>query len=349
MAQILIYGVTGYTGRLVLKEAIAKGLKPIIAGRNLQKTQKLALEFDLEFRIFSLHDVKTIASNIHGVTLVLHCAGPFAITARPMMEACLSEKVHYIDITGEIGIMQWAFERDSQAKEADIMLMCGVGFDLVPTDCVAANLKKALPDANSLEIGFYMHGGGISHGTMSTMAINLGNGSFERMNHELVAVPLAHKGKTIDFGITQKFCISIPWGDLFSAYLSTGIENITTYTAASKFTYFTLKIQKLLNPLFQSKVFKYLFQIYIDRFITGPSEVQNRQGRSYVWGKVKNASGETKEVILECAESYLLTALASVHIAKKILDGKYLAGYQTPSIPYGAELILEIEGSRYLK
>ncbi len=349
MAQLLIYGVTGYTGRLVLKEAIAKGLKPIIAGRNLQKTQELALEFGLEFRIFSLDGADSIAPHIRGVNLVLHCAGPFALTARPMMEACLHEKVHYIDITGEIGIMQWAYERDAQAKSAGVMLMCGVGFDLVPTDCVAATLHKQLPDATDLEIGFYMHGGGISHGTMRTMAMNLGNGSFERINHELVAVPLAHKGKIIDFGTHQKFCMSIPWGDLFSAYLSTGIENIVTYTASSKTTYLILKFQRLLNPIFKSRVFKFLFNKYIDRYITGPTQEQNQQGRSFVWGKVSNTHGESKEALLECAESYLLTALCSIHIAKKILDGNFLPGYQTPSAPYGEGLILEIEGSRYLK
>ena len=348
MAQLLIYGVTGYTGRLVLKEAIAKGLKPIIAGRNLQKTQELALEFGLEFRIFSLDSAETIGNHIRGVNLVLHCAGPFALTARPMMEACLLEKVHYIDITGEIGIMQWAYERDAQAKAAGIMLMCGVGFDLVPTDCVAAKLHDQLPDANSLEIGFYMHGGGISHGTMRTMAMNLGNGSFERINRALVPVPLAHKGKKIDFGAHQKFCMSIPWGDLFSAYISTGIGNIVTYTASSKSTYRILKFQGLLNPIFKSRVFKFLFNSYIDKYITGPTQEQNEQGRSYVWGKVSNAKGESKEALLECAESYLLTALCSIHIAKKILDGTFIPGYQTPSMPYGAGLILEIEGSRFL-
>lgn len=347
--SLLIYGANGYTGKLVVQQALAKGLKPTIAGRNGESISKMATEFGLPYLVFSLDNIDEIARHLNPFSVVLHCAGPFSETARPMIEACLISQTHYLDITGEIAILDWTFQKNTEAISKNIMLMCGVGFDLVPTDCVANKLKNLMPDATHLEIAFFMKGGSISHGTMTTMANNLGNTSYERINEKLVPKPLAHKGKTVDFKIDKKFCISIPWGDLYSAYVSTQIPNITTYSAASKSTYYILKLQFILNPVLKSKWFKNIFKKYIDKNITGPTPEQNKNGRSYVYGAAANALGNRIETVLECAESYQITAIAAVHIAQKVLAGNSKSGYQTPASCYGADLILEMEGSQYLK
>lgn len=345
---LLIYGVTGYTGRLVLKEALDKGMKPVIAGRNEEKVRQLAEKDGLDYRVFDLSDVAQIVTVIREFRVVLHLAGPFRDTARPMAEACLEAGVHYLDITGEIAIMEWMKARDEEAKKAGIMLMCGVGFDLVPTDCVAVRLKEEMPDATHLKIAFYMRGGSISHGTMATMVGNLGKPGYTRINGKLQEEALGKKGQVFHFGRESKFCMSIPWGDLFSAYESTGIPNIDTYTSVSRSTFNMLRFQAIFNPILRSGLMQKLMHWYTDKYVSGPSEVQNRTGRSFVYGEVRNDKSEVRETLLETSESYRLTAQTSVLISQKVLAGHFRPGYQTPAQVYGQGLILEVPDTAFL-
>lgn len=346
---LLFYGVTGYTGQLILKMAVEFGLKPVIAGRNPEKTKKLAEQYQLNYKVFELSDELQIRENIRGAFVLLNIAGPFRDTAREMASACIAEGCHYLDITGEIAIMQWMKDRDAEAKSAGIMLMCGVGFDLVPTDCVAVKLREQLPDASHLKIAFYMKGGSVSHGTMKTMVGNLGLKGYTRLGGQLLEQDLGKSGRYFPFGKERKFCISIPWGDLFSAYESTGIPNIETYTTASPLVWLLLKIQFLFNPLLRSTWFRNVMHKYIDNYVTGPSEAQNEAGKSMVYGEVSNDSGKSISTTIKVAESYKFTALASIAIAQKVLAGNYKTGYQTPAMCYGANLVYEIEGTTELR
>ena len=155
----LIYGATGYTGRLIVAEAKRLGLEPIIAGRSEDALQELADEHDFEARCFDLLFRQEIAEQLSDIDVVLHCAGPFSATARPMIAACLHSNTHYLDITGEIEVFEHAQLLDESAKRAGITLCPGVGFDVVPTDCMALTLKNKLPDADTLWLGFSSRSG----------------------------------------------------------------------------------------------------------------------------------------------------------------------------------------------
>lgn len=347
--SVLVYGATGYTGKLVVQEFIKKGIRPTLAGRNANKVKELANLHKLNDLVFDLLDEANIVNQIQSFKVVLHLAGPFSETAAPMVRACILAGVHYVDITGELAIMQWVNEQSPAASSKGIMLLCGAGFDLVPTDCVANRLKSELPDASHLEIAFHMEGGSISHGTMMTLANNLGATSYSMINGSLMPKPLGHKGKKIQFREGEtRFCMTIPWGDLFSAHISTGIMNIETFTSVSRFVYALLKFQFLLNPILRSSWFKKLFKTYITQNITGPTPSQNIHGKSFVTGCIQNISGNKISHCLQTNESYLLTAQTSVLIISKILAGDLKMGYQTPATAYGQDLILEIEGSNYL-
>ena len=151
---LLLYGANGYTGELIAREARARDLQPILAGRNTLAIERLAKELGCEFRSFALEDEACVARGLEGVSLVLHCAGPFSSTARPMIAACLRARAHYLDITGEIEVFEWAHDLDAKARAAGILLCPGAGFDVVPSDCLAAQLKRAMPDATHLALGF---------------------------------------------------------------------------------------------------------------------------------------------------------------------------------------------------
>ena len=147
MKNFLIYGSYGYTGQLIVELATKDGLRPILAGRDEKKLRAQARKHNLEYRAFSLDGTSKLDSALNEVDAVLHCAGPFVHTFRQMAEACLRTKKHYVDINGEILGFEALAALDAQAKEAGIMLLPGGGFDVVPSDCLAAHVKQRLPSA----------------------------------------------------------------------------------------------------------------------------------------------------------------------------------------------------------
>lgn len=342
--EFLLYGATGYSGQLIAEYAASFGLRPILAGRSAEKVKALAQAMKLDYRVFDLSDHKAMDEALKSTTVVLHAAGPFMFTAKPMIEACIRNKVHYLDITGEIGVFETAARMDKKAKEAGIMLMSGTGFDVVPTDCLALFLKQQMPDASHLQLAFAGLGGGMSQGTALTMSEGLGQGSAIRQNGKIIKVPLGYKSMVIPFKAKPLLVMNIPWGDVSTAYYSTGIPNIETYTGISPGAYRMVKWQKYFNWLLRTEFVKKIVQDRIRKRPAGPSPERRARAKSYVWGKVSNPAGESLEAQLVAPEGYTLTALSSLTITKKVLQGNAPVGFQTPAMAYGADLILEIEG-----
>ncbi len=342
--KFLLYGANGYTGQLIAASAKDLGLQPVLAGRNAESIQVLAELYGFEYRIFDLSDPATIDAGIAGMTVVLHTAGPFVHTARPMMEACLRKKVHYLDITGEISVFEMAHGFDAAARTAGILLLSGAGFDVVPTDCAALLLKNKLPDATHLRLAFATMGGSISHGTSMTMAEGLGQPGTERRAGHLVSVPLGRHTWEVSTGDRTIFTMSIPWGDVSTAWYSTGIPNIITFTRTSPKMHRWLRWQGLYNWFLRTDLMKNRLRHRIAQRPAGPTPEQRQRAYSLVWGEVKNAAGTLKSVRFRLPEGYTLTAMTSLLIVQKILGGHAPVGFQTPAKAYGADLILEVDG-----
>lgn len=347
MINYLLYGANGYTAQLIIKESLKQGLKPVLAGRNREKIETIARKYELDFSIFDLQNENKLIEELKPYELCLNAAGPFSKTAYPLANACIGSHTHYLDITGEIGVFEQLKKLNNEAKENNVMIMPGVGFDVVPSDCLANYLKEKLPDAEALELSFTSLDGGLSHGTASTMLSELGSKSVSRKNGKLIEVDLAHKSKIVDFGEFKTRVATIPWGDISTAFTSTQIPNIDVFTKIPEKALRILKYQSLYNPILRSSFVKKIAQSWVDRNIYGPSESKNRAGRSYLHGMVSKGT-EQKSARLSCAEGYLLTALCSVNIARKVLSNNVKIGYQTPAMAYGWELIMEIPGSEFV-
>ena len=342
--NFLLYGANGYTGQLIAKMAVEYGLSPVLAGRNASSLQSLADSLKLPYKVIDLADTTSLHEALNEVEVVLHAAGPFQFTSKAMIEACLATKTHYLDITGEISVFERAKQYDTRARESGIMVMPGVGFDVVPTDCTALYLKQQLPDATHLKLAFAKIGGKLSHGTAATMAENLGEGGAVRVNGKIVKKPLGHKSFWVDFGVKKLFVMCIPWGDVSTAYTTTGIPNIEAYTGSSPKTFSLLKWQGLYNWLLRTSFVRNYTKKKIKQKPAGPSDAMRVKAMSLVWGEVTNAAGQKATARLQAPEGYTLTAMSSLLITQKVLQGNYKPGYQTPAGAYGADLILEIAG-----
>lgn len=339
---LLIYGAYGYTGELIVREALDRGLRPVLAGRNETKLRAQAAGHGLDCRVFSLDDPRAVDAGLADMRVVLHCAGPFAHTAGDMAQGCLRNGAHYLDITGEIGVFEQMAALDAAASAAGVMLMPGVGFDVVPSDCLAAHLKRTLPSATTLNLAFFSTGHA-SHGTAATMLENFGRGGQIRRGGQLTRVPAAWKTRRIDFGPRTETCITIPWGDVSTAYYSTGIPDIAVYMAAPLGLRVGAIASRVIGPLLNSPAVQRFLYARIPE--GGPSERLRNEGYCLLWGEAIAPSGERAEARLRICEGYTLTARAAVHIAQKTLAGSARPGYQTPSLAFGPDLVLELPGS----
>lgn len=351
--NFLIYGANGYTGELITRYAVERGLKPILVGRNAIAIEALAKKHHLEYRVFSLDETGRLDAALQEVEMVLHCAGPFSITSRPMVEACLRNKKHYTDITGEISVFETCAAMDKKAQDAGVMLMPGVGFDVVPSDCLALHLKNRLPTATHLSLAFFGQGR-ISHGTQATMTMNVGKGGAIRKDGKITSVPAAWKTREIDFGESVssphvskgslvKTAVTIPWGDVSTAYHSTGIPNIEVFTVAPPSAVKVMKASRYIGWLLAAKPVNDYLQKKIPA--GGPSDEERAKGKTLLWGEASDLNGNRVESRQQGPEGYTLTAIAALNIAEKILSGNFTPGYQTPASAYGADLVLEIEGT----
>lgn len=346
--EFVLYGANGYTGALIARLCKAYGLQPLLAGRNKDAVQALATELNLEYHIIDLQDSNGLDKLLHGQKLVIHAAGPFSKTAKQMVEACIRNQVHYTDINGDISCFELVKTYNELAKNANCMLMPGVGFDVVPTDSVAKKISESLPGTQSLQLAFASIGSSISHGTATTMAEKLGEGGAKRVNGKITKAPLGENGMYVDFGNKHLFVMSIPWGDISTAHHTTGIPNIETFFAVKPKVFKRMKYQRYFNWLLQTTLIRNYVKKKIDQRPAGPNESMRTNGKSLVWGKGKNEAGESKVVRLIGPEGYTFTAHASLIIAKEILNGNWASGYQTPAGQYGSDLVLKVPGVSYL-
>jgi len=339
---IILYGSYGYTGKIIAQECRSKNLNVILSGRNKESLQKQSEETGYPFEVVDISDSTTLKNLLKKGTVVIHCGGPFQYTAKAMADACLQTKTHYTDITGEHEVFEMLADYDKKGKDAGIMIMPGTGFDVVPSDCLALHLKNRLPSATHLQLAFTMSKGGLSRGTSKTMTEGLGSGSLIRKDGKLTPIHLGEKVLEVDFGSFKAPTLNIPWGDISTAWRSTGIPNIEVYTGATPSMIRNAKMSRYLNWLLQMRWVKNYMLKKIDQKPAGPSDEKRNSGRSFLWGKVRDHSGNERITQLETVSGYTLTAKTAVLIAEKIMAGNFKPGYQTPAMAYGADLIMEV-------
>ena len=339
--SLLLYGATGYTGGLIARLASSYGLQPILAARDGATLAPIARSLDLEHRAFGLVDAARLRAALDDVSVVLHCAGPFSRTSAPMASACIARGVHYLDVTGELEVFDALAARGQEAARAGVMLLPGAGFDVVATDCLAAHLKRRLPSATRLILGI-SGTGRLSRGTAITALENAGRGGRIRRDGQLVRVPAAWRTRLIDFGRGPRTAVLIPWGDVVTAYHSTGIPNIEVYAAVPRHLRAMIRASRQLGRLIASGRMQAAGRRMIRARAPGPSEQELRTGESFVWGRVED--GQAAVSRQRGPDGYLLTAHAALLIAGRALNGAAPPGFQTPSTAYGADLVLEVPG-----
>jgi short subunit dehydrogenase-like uncharacterized protein len=341
----MIYGAYGFTGALIAEEAVRRGHRPVLAGRSAEKLAPLAERLDLPWVAVDLNDAAALAKEVGKMELVYHAAGPFVDTSAQMVEACLAAGAHYLDITGDLHVLRRNLQRDREARECGIVVVSGAGFDVIPTDCLAAYLATRLPDALELWIDMDALTTPTAGTVVSSIAPFLEGGAVRR-NGELQPYRLGEGARRQRFMHGEKLVMPLPIADLVTAYHTTGIPNITTSMAVPPLTPGLLGIMApVIRGALRSNGVRNVVQKLVRAMVKGPSEKVLRSARSHIHGRVRNATGMEVEAWLEVSEPYHFTAVAAVHAVENVMRDKP-AGALTPALALGADFVLEIEGSR---
>jgi short subunit dehydrogenase-like uncharacterized protein len=341
----IIYGASGFTGQLLVAEALRRGQHPVLAGRSASKLTPLAEKYGLEYFQVALDDPKKLAVTLRGFELVFHAAGPFQFTSQPMLQACLESGVNYLDITGEIPVFQNTFANHARALQAGVALISGAGFDVIPSDCLAKYVADKLPGAVELQIGI-ASASRLSAGTAKSSIEMMPRGGMRRENGQLVPQPLGQGAKKIRFSHRELQALPISWGDLETAFRSTGIPNIVTYMAYPPgLVNRVRRYGSIVQKLARIRVVRRAAQWMAERTFKGPNAELRHSSRSYLWAMARDAHGNQAQAWLETMEAYQLTAVAGLRCVERLLAERP-QGALTPAQAFGADFILEIEGSK---
>ncbi len=343
----LLYGATGYTGALTAATAVDLGMRPVLAGRNREKVARLAGQLGLSWRAVGLDDGPGLRAALADVPVVLHCAGPYSRTYPPMVEACLATGTHYLDITGEMIELAALPRRDAEAQARGVMLLPSVGYDVVPSDCLALHTARRLQAASRtpthLALAFTQQGG-FSRGTLKSTMDTAGRPGMVRREGVLTPVPAAFKSRSFDFGQGLVECTMIPWGDVATAYYSTGIPNIETYMAAPPLQRSLLRAAEWLKPVTTSRPGQRLLMGLTELLPEGPTPAARGQGYALLVAEVTDAAGNRVVSRMRTPHAYMLTAHTALAVVRRVLAGEVHPGFQTPAKAYGPELVMEIGG-----
>ncbi len=339
----MIYGAYGYTGRLVAALAAERGELPVMAGRDQRRLRELGERFELEHRTVNLSDPSDLRSALDGIDVVAHCAGPFSATSQPMVDACLATGTHYLDITGEIDVFEAVLARHEEAQRAGVVLLPGAGFDVVPSDCLAALLARALPGAVRLELALRA-AGGVSPGTAKTAMESLGTAGRARVGGVIGPVPADRRRRQVEFADGRATVHAIAWGDVSTAYHSTGIGDIVVYAALPAAIAPVMALAQVAGAATRTRLVQSLLKGAVGR-LPGPSAETRAKTQGQLWGQVTDGAGKSATGTITTLDPYDLTADSVVRIAQRLGTGTIAPGAYTPSQALGADFVRDLDGS----
>jgi short subunit dehydrogenase-like uncharacterized protein len=339
----MIYGSTGFTGRLIAQRAVEAGLSPVLAGRDESRVRLQAELLGTQWRAVGLDSIEELTEALSDIGAVVHAAGPFTVTATPMLEACLRARTHYLDVSGELPVFNEAGARDSEAVRAGVMLMPGAAWSVAATDCLAAHVAARMPGAKYLRLGMTqsrLYSRGTARSAFGLMSAEV----VIRRNGRLTTVPIGRMERTFDFGEGERTCMALSWPDAVTAYHTTGIANIEAYMEVGAAARVLAPLTARIGEAFQMPVLRSAFRLGAAALPDGPAEAARRVARPVIVAEAEDGWRRVSRTRLTTINGYDFTALAAVAIAERIIGGDFEPGFQTPGRVYGADFVLTIEG-----
>jgi short subunit dehydrogenase-like uncharacterized protein len=342
--QLLIYGAYGFTGRLTVSAALQRGLAPILAGRDAAKLAQLARETGLERRVVELHDASALDAALRGVSVVLLAAGPFSATSRPMVEACLRTGTHYLDVSGEVPVVETLRRLDPEARERAIMILPAVGFDVVASDCLGAHVARRLGGATHLALGIR----GLellTPGSARSLVEHAREPSRVRRDGDIVTLAPGALRRDFDYGDGPRRSVNVTWGDVATSFHTTGIPNTEVYLEESAYLNAAMLASRWAGALLGSAPAQAWLSACAGLLPEGPSAEQRSRRRMTLVAEARDPRGGVALARLHTPEAFEFSGTSAAAIAGFALGGDVEIGFQTPARVYGPDFVLGFAGA----
>ena len=312
MTRLMIYGATGYTGRMAAAHARAAGLDLILAGRDEVRLAALGGSLGAEHRAFALDEDALVGATLHDVAVLLNCAGPFQRTAEPLMRAAIRAGAQYLDIAAELDSYCLAEAYDAQAQAAGVMLLPGSGGSVAMLGSLAGRAAERVWRPHTIRVALHV-AGAMSRGSAISAAENLTAECLERTEGVLRS---REPGTTreFDFGSGLVPCFPVTLPDLVTLWRALQAPNIGTFVHVSDGAFPSGDLAALPD---------------------GPSTREREANRYQASVEVTGAGGETVRAILDTVNGYSFTPLAGAEAARRVLAGEARSGFQTPAGLFG--------------
>lgn len=320
----MIYGATGFTGRMLASRSLARGLSPVLAGRDEARLRRLAVPLGFESRAVRPDDPAALVRLLRGARVVLNAAGPFVATAGPLVAACLATGTHYLDVASEPAVFAALRSRGGVARRKGVMLLPGAGF-VVATDCLAAHVARRLPGAVRLRLGISLPA---SHAACGPLRVRRGG--------RLVVPPWSSLEHDFDYGWGDRTSLAVDWADVVTAYYTTGIPDIEVYLDLQPVERAALTAGRLFSGWLRSPAGP--------RMPEGPPPEDRRRAGCAGVAEAEDRAGRRVRARLHTPDQYTFTAAAALTLVERVLAGELRAGFQTPAAVYGPDFVLGLDG-----
>jgi short subunit dehydrogenase-like uncharacterized protein len=339
----MIYGATGYTGNLIAEEAVLRGQRPILAGRDAAKVQRLAETLRLKWVAFSIEDHEALLKAADSVDLILNTAGPFSETAIPLMDACLAGRTHYLDIANEISVLHAAQERHRQAEERGVSIISGVGFGTVASSGLVRYLFEKTTDPVSLEIAIVPFVAQKSIGAAKSTLEVIANGGYIYRGGMIKNVLLGFGIKPILFADGLRNMMPVLTGDLEAAYMVSGIPDITVYMPSPLKPILGRFILPIVHKILSWTWLRHQIGSRLDRRgMSAKKPLSSSKQHSHLWARIINRNGHIAEAWLKTGEGYAFTATASVLAVEWVFEHRRFGVFT--AAPFGENFVLNAGG-----
>jgi short subunit dehydrogenase-like uncharacterized protein len=315
----------------------------VLAGRNKDALSEIGARLNLPTRVVGLDDHTRLSHALRDISCVVHMAGPFAATSEPMLNACLTTRTNYVDVTGEIEVFEGMWSREEEIRRAGITAVPGAGFDVVPSDCLAAYVASRFERPASLIIALRSLQSA-SQGTLRTAIRQVSKPVLCRRAGTIV--PLDDRSlRWVDFGSGEEEpCVPVSWGDVATAFHSTGAGNITVYLRRTALLRAADVLGSMIGPLLRSQVGQRALAALVRRFPEGPGLAERTGHRSTIWAEATDGSGRSSRACVLTPDAYDFAANSALEISTRISSLPAALGVVTPSQAFGADFVLSLPG-----
>ncbi|MQA98781.1 MAG: hypothetical protein GEU78_00570 [Actinobacteria bacterium] len=325
MPDVLLFGATGYTGRLTAEVLAELGVDFAIAGRNRTKLDVLAATIGgPDVRIVSADDIEALTQALTDVKVLITCVGPFVELGDAAAEAAVRARVHYIDSSGEsIFIRRLIDNYDARAREAGIAMAPALGFDEVVAD-TAGTLATDGMEEPDLVLTYALPRYGSAGTVESSLAIIaaparfISDGAPRRVEPGELA-----RWAPMPAPLGPRMGISMALGETQLAPLHLSPKNFGTYVTVARGMRTALRASApLLRAVSRNDELRGALRSLVDRRGDGPAESQRERARFTILAEARSGRW-WRNVSLQGADVYGLTAHTLTAGAKRFLEAGF--------------------------